>query len=69
VNDTHIVRTFEPDEDDRCSWECSCGRGGSAAEWRVEEASDKHIQELGASRIDRHPGNSAYSDPTKGGQW
>lgn len=53
----HIVKMFDTDDDERTAWECSCGRGGSAATWKVDEASDKHIRE-GESRVDRHPGNS-----------
>ena len=50
----HIIQMEEID-DERTSWECSCGRGGSAASWKVDEASHKHI---GAEdrRIDKYPG-------------
>lgn len=62
----HIVRMSDTDDDERTSWECSCGRSGSAATWRVDAASDQHIPE-GETRVDRHPGNSpTYSrhDPS-----
>jgi hypothetical protein len=29
--------------DDFASWECSCGKGGSAPDWRVDEASQRHV--------------------------
>jgi hypothetical protein len=48
----HVVRTrFEGD------WDCSCGRTGSAPEYRVDEASDKHINYgAGDTRTDRSKG-------------
>lgn len=49
----HVITTEEID-DDRSAWECSCGHGGSAPTWRVDLASDKHI-EAGESRTDRYP--------------
>jgi hypothetical protein len=58
---THIVRTTFSTEwtngDKRGWWECDCGRSGSAPEYRVDEASDKHIDyDAGDKRVDRHPG-------------
>lgn len=56
----HIVRTTFATEwtdgDERGYWECSCGRSGNAPEYRVDEASDKHIRDAGDTRVDRHPG-------------
>jgi len=48
-------------DDERTAWECSCGRSGSAADWKVDEASDRHIREADGNRVDRHPGNSRFS--------
>ena len=52
----HIIQMEEID-DERTHWECSCGRGGTAASWKVDIASDKHIQDAGDSRTDRYPGS------------
>ncbi len=50
---THRIRT-NYSNDDRHSWECSCGAGGSVSSDRdVDIASDKHIPE-GDHRIDGH---------------
>jgi hypothetical protein len=55
-NNEHVVQIYDlPDDDERSYWECSCGRSGSAASWRVDIASDKHIVEAGGSRVDRYP--------------
>ena len=51
----HVIQMQDID-DERTAWECSCGRGGSAASWDVDEASDRHIPE-GEGRADRYPGN------------
>jgi len=51
----HIIQ-MEDIDDDRTAWECSCGRSGSAASWKVDVASDKHIRE-GEGRVDRYPGS------------
>jgi hypothetical protein len=42
-----------PDDEDpeRSVWDCSCGAGGSAPEYLVDLASDKHIKP-GEHRID-----------------
>ena len=53
----HIIQMEEID-DERTAWECSCGRGGSAASWNVDVASDRHIP-AEDRRTDRYPG----SDP------
>ena len=53
----HVVQ-MEDLDDERTMWECSCGRSGSAASWKVDVASDRHIQEeAGAQRVDRYPGS------------
>lgn len=49
----HWIVTEEPDDQDRCHWECSCGCSGSAPSHLVELASDKHIKyNHGEGRID-----------------
>jgi len=39
---THRIFT-EDTGDERAYWQCSCGTGGSAASWKVDLASDRHI--------------------------
>lgn len=53
----HRIRTQDIG-DERASWECDCGRSGSTAEWKVDLASDKHIDyDSGEKRIDVHGGD------------
>jgi hypothetical protein len=48
---THRIHTRE--DGMRSTWECSCGRGGSASTYRVDWHSDKHINRArGDRRID-----------------
>lgn len=55
---THYVTIHREDDaglrETRAYWECSCGTSGSAAEHKVDEASDRHIPE-GDQRVDRYP--------------
>ena len=54
---THRIRTSDEDEDERCHWECDCGTSGSAASWKVDLASDRHVDhERGDIRIDVYGG-------------
>lgn len=43
----HKIYTEEIEDSDgeRSYWECSCGAGGSAATYKVDIASDRHIKE------------------------
>jgi hypothetical protein len=40
----HKIYTYPEDKDERCYWICSCGHSGSAAAWKADLASDKHIK-------------------------
>lgn len=40
----HVIQFHESGED-RTGWECSCGRGGSAASHKVEEHAERHVPE------------------------
>lgn len=48
-----VHRVFIDYDTVRSSWECSCGRSGSADSDRVDVASDKHIDyDAGERRVD-----------------
>ena len=55
LKDVQHVIEFTDMGNDRTSWECDCGRAGSAADWKVEEAAEKHIPD-GERRAYRSPG-------------
>jgi hypothetical protein len=59
TSEIHYVTTHRDGDDclrePRATWECSCGRGGSADEYKVDQASNRHITEQGGQRVDRYP--------------
>lgn len=50
-NVEHQIFTDSSWSANRSYWECSCGKGGSAEDDRVDIASDKHIKP-GETRVD-----------------
>jgi len=48
---THKIYTEHDAEPERAFWECSCGASGTAPNYTVDLASDRHIPE-GDMRVD-----------------
>lgn len=55
----HVIEMSEDVDNDRMSWECSCGHGGSAASWKADVAAEEHIKE-GESVAYRTPGRDRW---------
>jgi hypothetical protein len=55
----HVIVMTEDADGERTSWECSCGRAGSAASFKVDLEAERHVSE-GESVAHRTAGGGAW---------